>query len=303
MSTRAISRDDICGLVVSYFPKPGFAENLAALAPQVGAVLIVDNGTSGQSSDLLDRAAEMVGARIMRLGKNLGIAAALNAGIEVARDNGYVWLATFDQDSQATPHMIQQMLDVLQSYRYSDRVAIVSPCHIDDRLGFRVRERRQEAAAAGWRIVYVAMTSGNLLRLDAAAAVGGFDDSLFIDYVDIEFCLRLRNHGYQVLEATRAELRHSLGRLERRVFLCKYVTITNHPAERRYYMTRNRLLIWRQYYRRQPVWMILDIRRFLFETVYVMIYEKQVGVKLRMILRGVWHGLTNVRGIYGADRD
>jgi hypothetical protein len=49
--------------------------------------------------------------------------------------------------------------------------------------------------------------------------------------------------------------------------------------------------------------MILDIRRFLFETVYVMIYEKQVGVKLRMILRGVWHGLTNVRGIYGADRD
>jgi rhamnosyltransferase len=298
MSIRAIERSDICAVVVTYFPKAGCAENLAALAPQVGKLVIVDNGSSAQSLEPIEAAARELDATVVHLCANLGIAAALNAGLKFAAERGYRWLATFDQDSRATPGMLAEMAGVLASYPHADRVAVLSPCHVDRGLGFTVRERSSEATGSGWRVVTSVMTSGNLVSLEAAAAVGGFDDSLFIDYVDHDFCLRLRRHGYQILEATRATLLHSLGAMERRRFLFVRVHVTNHPVVRRYYMSRNRLIVWRRYWRAEPRWVLRDVRHFLFEAAYVLLYEKQTGAKIAAIVRGLHDGLRNIRGAF-----
>jgi rhamnosyltransferase len=296
MSGHAIERAQICAVVVTYFPKAGCADNLAALAPQVGKLVIVDNGSSGESIEPVEAAARRLGATLLRLGANLGIATALNAGLKFARAHGFQWLATFDQDSQCTPGMIEEMVRVFGSYPHPETLAILTPCHVDRRLGFTVRDRDHEGAGEGWRIIATTMTSGNLLNVAIATAAGGFDDSLFIDYVDHELCLRLRRHGYRILEATRAKLLHSLGAMERRLFIFKRVTVTNHPVVRHYYRSRNRLIVWRQYWRQEPFWVLRDMRRFLFETTYVLLYEKQVGAKVPMILRGVRDATRGVRG-------
>jgi rhamnosyltransferase len=295
MSSNAIQRSEICAVVVTYFPKAVYAENFAALASQVGKILVVDNGSSAETLEPMEAAALRVGATVVRLGSNLGIATALNAGLRTAREQGFRWLATFDQDSRCTPRMIEEMARVFESYPQPHRLAIVSPSYVDRTHGFAVRQRHG-AAGVGWRILPTTMTSGNLVNVEIATAVGGFDDSLFIDYVDHEFCLRLRRHGYQVVEATRATLLHSVGAMERRWFLFRFVVPTHHPAVRRYYMSRNRLILWRQYWRQEPVWVIRDIRRFVSEAVYVMLYEKQVSAKFPMILRGLRDGIRGVRG-------
>jgi rhamnosyltransferase len=296
MNARPIGRSDICAVIVTYFPKPSSAENLQALAPQVGRVLIVDNGSSPESFAAIEGVARTLDVSIMRLGENFGIAAALNAALKFARDHGYRWLATFDQDSQATPGMIEEMVRALESFPQPERIAVVTPCHVDRRLGFTVRDRGGEARGSGWRVIHSTMTSGNLVAIQAALEAGGFDDSLFIDYVDHEFCLRLRRYGYRVLEATGATLLHSLGAMERRLFLFKYVSITNHGPVRRYYMTRNRLIVWRRYWKQEPFWVLRDMRRLLFETVYVLLYERDLRAKVPMILRGLAHGVRGVRG-------
>ncbi|MGH8208375.1 MAG: glycosyltransferase family 2 protein [Steroidobacteraceae bacterium] len=302
MSAPAIERSDICAVVVTYFPKVGCADNLAALAPQVGKLVIVDNGSSTESLAPVEAAAQSLGASIIRLGNNLGIATALNTGLGFAREHGFRWFATLDQDSQPTPRMIEAMVRAFESYPRPETLAIVTPCHVDRRLGFTVRKRGSEAAGEGWRIISSTMSSGNLLHVGIATAVGGFDDSLFIDYVDHELCLRLRRHGYRILEATRATLLHSLGSMERRRFIFKRVTITNHPVLRRYYISRNRLIVWRRYWRQEPVWVIRDIRHFVSETVCVVLYEKQVRAKFQMIMRGLRDGLRNIRGAFDPSR-
>jgi rhamnosyltransferase len=302
MSTAAIGRSDICAVVVTYFPKPESAENLAALAPQVGKLVIVDNGSSEESLGPVAVAGEQLGATIVRLGSNLGIATALNAGLTYAREHGFRWLATFDQDSRCTPGMIEEMSRAFASYPQPGKLVVISPRHIDKRLGRMVGERRGEVVGEGWRLVPSAMTSGNLVNVELAAAGGGFDDSLFIDCVDHEFCFRLRRQGYRILEATHATLLHSLGTMEYRRFLFRLITITNHPVVRRYYMSRNRLILWREYWRHEPFWVIRDIRRFVFDTAYVVLYEKQVRAKFPMILRGLRDGLRNVRGAYDPRR-
>jgi rhamnosyltransferase len=296
MSTLVIERSDICAIVVTYFPKAGCADNLAALAPQVGKILIVDNGSSAESFAPVEAAARQLGVVVVRNGSNLGIATALNTGLTFAREQGFRWLATFDQDSSSTPGMIAEMAQAFASCPQPERVAIVAPCHVERRLGLTVRDGASEGSGEGWSRVLSTMTSGNLLNVAIATAIGGFDDSLFIDYVDHELCLRLRRHGYWILEATRTKLLHSLGSMERRLFLFKHVNVTNHPVVRYYYRSRNRLIVWRQYWRQEPSWVMRDIRRFLFETVYVVLYEKHKGAKLPMILRGVRDGTRGVRG-------
>ena len=296
-----IAKADICAAVVTYFPKAVVADNLLALAPQIGALLIVDNGSSSSSFRLLEPVARRLDAAVLRLDANLGIAAALNAALRFASERGFRWLATFDQDSRATPGMLEAMARALEAYPQLEEVAVVTPRHVDRRLEFTVRDRDCEAAGNGWRAIRSTMTSGNLVRIDAALASGGFDDSLFIDLVDHDFCLRLRRQRYRVLEATEARLLHSLGSMERRLLLFKRVTVTHHPAIRRYYMSRNRIIVWRRYWRQEPAWVLRDMRRFLFESVYLVIYEKQIGEKLRMMLRGIGDAIHDRRGPFRAD--
>ena len=296
MSGHAIERSEICAVVVTYFPKPSCVDNLAAILSQVGKLLVVDKGSSAEAFAPVEEAGRRLGVTIVRLGANLGIATALNTGLKFARDHGFRWLATFDQDSQPTPGMIEAMAAAFAAFPRPETIAIITPCHVDRRLGVRVRERGSEDSGEGWRIIPSTMTSGNLVAVEIALGVGGFDDSLFIDYVDHEFCLRLRRHGYRVLEALRARLLHQLGAMERRWFIFKHVTITNHPVLRRYYSSRNRLIVWRGYWRYAPVWVIRDMRRFAFETLYIVLYEQQSQAKFAAIVRGLRDGIRNVRG-------
>jgi rhamnosyltransferase len=298
MTTSTISPSDVCAVVVTYFPGDGCAGNLESLAPQVGKLLIVDNGSSAQSLEPIQAAALRLNAKIVRLGSNFGIAKALNVGLGVAREHGYPWLATFDQDSRATPMMIEEMFSALEHYPHPDQVAIITPCPVDRQLGVDLRYPGTEAFGADWRIIHCAGTSGNIVNVRVAFDAGGFDDSLFIDYVDFEFCLRLRRQGFRILEASRAKLMHSLGRMELRLFIFIYVPVTNHPPVRRYYMSRNRLILWRRYWKREARWVIRDIGWFLRETAYLLLYEEQVEMKIPMIVRGLCDGLRNVRGVY-----
>jgi rhamnosyltransferase len=297
-----IARSDICAAVVTFFPQPESAENLLALAPQVGRVLIIDNGSPPQSLEPLERAARNLSVSVVRLGSNMGIATALNNGLRLAHSQGFRWLATFDQDSRATPSMLDDMARAWSEYPEHERVGLVAPLHRDRRVGITVSEGRREQAGPSWNVIRTTMTSGNLVNIAAAQAVGGFDDSLFIDYVDHEFCLRLRSRGYRILEATRATLDHALGNMELRSVGMARMGVTHHSALRRYYITRNRMLVWRRYWRPEPTWVLRDMRRFVSESAGIVLFEQEAGAKVRMTLKGIRDAFRNVRGAFDPAR-
>jgi len=300
MSIQASDKAAVCAVVVTYFPPASCAQHLTAIASQVGKLLIVDNGSSEESLQPVVACAPRLGASLVRLGANRGVAAALNVGVRFAAECGCAWLATFDQDSEATPGMIEEMLRVVQSHPDVKHVGVVSPRRVDPRSGFTVREPGGAHSSDAWRAIPTTMTSGSLVNLAAIALVGGFEDALFIDYVDHEFCLRLRRHGYRIVEASRARLLHSLGALERRRFIFKRISVTHHATVRRYYMTRNRLILWRRYWRREPRWVLGDVRRFLSETLFVLLYEKQAHSKVAMVWRGLRDGAKSIGGPFAA---
>ena len=58
------------------------------------------------------------------------------------------------------------------------------------------------------------ITSGSLLSLNAWKAVGGFDERLFVDWVDYEFSCDLRAHGYGMVRNNGVTLLHEMGKCE-----------------------------------------------------------------------------------------
>lgn len=47
------------------------------------------------------------------------------------------------------------------------------------------------------------ITSGNIINISIALSCGGFDENLFIDSVDEEFCIRCQKYGFLLYEYTK----------------------------------------------------------------------------------------------------
>jgi rhamnosyltransferase len=134
-----------------------------------------------------------------------------------------------------------------------------------------------------------------LLRLSAAAEVDGFDEALFIDQVDTDFCFRLRLAGWRLLQSRRALLHDRQGTL-RRTGLGFYVT--DYPAIRRYYMTRNTLILRKRCGARFPAWMSRERTQWVRDTANIVLGEPHKLDKTRKILHGVGDARADRLGPY-----
>src|SRR5438552_8850672 len=66
-------------------------------------IIVADNGSNDDSAVTAERA----GARVLRLGRNLGFAAAVNRGIEAARAD---WVAILNNDVTLEPGWLAELL-------------------------------------------------------------------------------------------------------------------------------------------------------------------------------------------------
>lgn len=290
-----------CAVVVTYHPDESVLENLRAMVRDCGRVLVVDNGSG---ADTRGKLAAALGVELLSLGENLGVAAALNRGLAWAEAQGCEWAVTFDQDSRPEPGLIAALLASARNAAVPGRVAVVGAHTYDERTGRRDRWlrpawfgfRREYCGEADLPDATFVITSGALTRVRAWRELGGFDEGLFIDYVDHEFCLKARRNGWQVLVSAGARLAHNLGSKREVRLAGRTIRPTFHSAMRHYYMARNRLVMWRQYAWRYPHWWLFDLCFGGLNTLRVLLAEDGKWEKLKAMSRGSWDGLRGRQG-------
>ncbi len=281
----AATPPQILAAVVTYNPDGDLKRNLSALRAQVDAVTVIDNGSANLRD--VERAALETGCELVRNGANLGIAAALSQAARLAQARGYAWLATFDQDSLLMPDAIAALLNVLDGHPERDRIAVMAMTRRDRGTGrdyhFRWDILNQTPV---WQSVRTTITSGSLVRVAAFDDVGLFDDALFIDSVDHEFCLRCRSHGWLVIEARARLMDHSIGASTEHSFLGYPITCMNQSPTRRYYITRNQLEVCRRYALKDFVWSLTGLYVLAGGSVLTVIYEPDRWAKFTAMLAG-----------------
>ena len=277
----------IAGVVVLYNPELWVVANIGSYLDQVGELFVVDN-SDRFAPEVVGQLTSMPRLTYLANGSNLGVARALNIGAQRALAAGYSRLLTMDQDSSAMPGMVSALASCLDGAA-GNAVGLAAPL-----LATGKDERPPESPAC--QPVLTAMTSGSLLDLRAYQKAGPFADELFIDFVDIEYCLRLQRAGYQVLRANNAMLKHNVGS---KIALPGGFAVTSHDAIRKYYKTRNRLCVWARYWTDFPFYCLRDAVRFFLELARLFLFEPEKAAKTRMMARGIDHACRKKMGKYG----
>lgn len=176
-------------------------EGLSNVAKQVETVYVFDNSTEPVVLEYPHNCIYLTEHA------NLGIAHALNAIMRRAQKDGYEWVVTLDQDSIIPQGMIESFRAIIE--RSPGRLGIICPQVIDRR---RIYSR--PVPSNGTEKVSKAITSASCTSVEAWEEVGAFDEWLFIDLVDNEFCKRLTSSGYQILRVNKWILDQEFGVIE-----------------------------------------------------------------------------------------
>ena len=136
--------------------------------------------------------------------RNMGIAYALNCMMERAEQDGFQWLVTMDQDSI----LPDKIVEAYRAHIYDPDVAIICPQVIDKRRAYMTvkTEPKEE-------FVEECITSGSCTSIEAWRKLGKFDEWLFIDLVDNEFCKRVIATGYKILQLNSLVMNQEFGKI------------------------------------------------------------------------------------------
>lgn len=269
-------------VVVFYNPTDDNISYLKNYQDAVDVIYVVDN-----SNDNIIRIKENSKIKYIKLSENVGIAKALNIGANLAIENGYKWLLTLDQDSKITNEIIKKMITFIENNDHLN-IGLVSPYH-DINAKVEILDVECEE-------MIEVMTSGNIINLDAYQKIGGFKDWLFIDCVDMDYCMNLNKNGYKVLRLNRVIMKHNLGNLKIHTLFGKEYLCFNHSPIRRYYMVRNTFYIKDMYYDIFKEHCDYLIRVQKGQVKRILVFEKDKYKKLKMMYKGYKDYKKGIKG-------
>lgn len=136
------------------------------------------------------------------------------------------------------------------------------------------------------------ISSGTFTSMAIFNEVGGFREDLFVDYVDVEWCLRLAKKGYRLWGICAAMMEHDLG--EDPIALFGRLFFTHSPL-RHYYLIRNGITL----YKASDIsfrWKCSDMPRLLVKSIFYLMLSKPQLTHMRMMGRGFCDGLRGRLG-------
>jgi len=256
----------ISAITVLFKPSPEVYKNIQTYLDKVTCLYVVDN--SPTLSGTVERLLKEKKVKLLSSPINIGIAEAYNLGLSRARKDGCHWLVTMDQDSFFEPQQIEHFFEDF-SQAPKEHLGIYAPLHNPKFLS-------QEED----KYVPIVMSSASIVNVDIALDMGGFDRALFIDEVDHEFCMRIQQKDFVILQNSRVFVNHSLGKKGEK-------GIKKYSATRLYYMTRNHFYIKNRYQHLYPDYFekrIPYMRSFLIGQV---LHHKYKLHRTAMIFSGI----------------
>jgi rhamnosyltransferase len=137
--------------------------------------------------------------------------------------------------------------------------------------------------------VDVLISSGSLFSRSLLDEIGLHDQSLFIDYVDHDICLRARRRGFHNYKVYDAILNHSFGDSDPATLFGRRVYRANYSPMRHFYASRNRIIVIRRHGFGRWFWE--DVWFTSKAWVKVLLLESDKRGKVAAALRGAWAGL------------
>ena len=214
--------------------------------------------------------------------KNLGIAKALKDIMSYSLDKNYDYTLTLDQDSVFPLERMKEIYFILKK-NINSSIGIIS-----------LNYNNKYFSHNNWLKVKSIITSGNFIKNDCYRLIDGFNENLFIDYVDFDLCNQFYKNKIEIYVITNISINHTIGNpTYKKIFFFK-VKLSNHSPIRYYYRYRNEL------------YCFLKDRKFYFKHhikelicyFLIILFEKNKKEKIKMIKLGKKDAKKNKLGVY-----
>ncbi|MGH2537155.1 MAG: glycosyltransferase family 2 protein [Candidatus Promineifilaceae bacterium] len=226
-------------VIATWNGRDWLARCLAALDRQSYAdfeVVVVDNGSDDGTAEWL--VVERPGVHLLRLASNQGFAAANNVGFERALGR---FLVTLNNDALPEPGWLERLVAAASRPdvgMVASRVVLLERPGRLDSAGIGVNQagvafQRGRGRPAAWAnepgYVFGPSAAAALYKRELLAAVGGFDETFFALYEDVDLAWRAQRVGWRCWYAPAAVAAHHHS-----------ATTGRDPARKRYLLGRNK---------------------------------------------------------------
>jgi GT2 family glycosyltransferase len=211
----------LISVVIPNYDGSGFLENclrslLAQTYRQV-EIVVVDNASRDASGEVVRSVAPE--AILLEMGRNLGFAGAVNAGI---RQSHGEWVAVLNNDTVAHPEWLAECARAIAEHPDAaffacrildmadrDRIYSAGDCYLRMGIGYRRgQEQRDREAFHRECSIFAACGCAALYSRQALETTGGFDSRFFAYLEDVDLGLRLQANGHRGYYLPRAEVLH-----------------------------------------------------------------------------------------------
>lgn len=275
--------EKICVGIVTFNPEIGrLRENINSIYNQSDLLIIIDNHSSNVDSikKTINPLERIV---LIENSKNCGIAKGLNQMCNYAKQKGYDWILTLDQDSVCPKNLLLEM----KKYIHICNVGIICPRFKNNISNNKTN--KSNINVNEYDEIDMCITSGSLMRIEAWEKSGKFDDWMFIDCVDYDICMKFKLNNYKVIRINSLILDHHVGEGNIKYFFNRKIVLYNHNKVRNYYFVRNYIYIIRKYknyikpMRRLAYIFYWELKKFIFEG-------KRLDT-IKSLFRGIKDGL------------
>ena len=258
-------------------------------------IVVVDNGSQDSSMEYIENYYPCVHTIYME--RNVGWGAGSNVGLQISFENGAQYALLLNTDTEIEEDTISELLN------YCDDNTLAIPRIYRDKddkdnslwysggeIDFETAEVRQtlfkydsdDSACDIPRKVEFATGCCMMISKKIWDKVGGFDEEYFLYYEDVDYCMRLKEHGIGIMYVPKTAIWHKVGG-------SAGGEISNISQ---YYTVRNRLFFADRYknYMKTDVMGILKKimeARTYFTTPFDRKYQKVVLAGIKDYMRGV----------------
>lgn len=289
----------VAAIVVGYLPEVEVLDALLlSLSSQVDLLVFLDNGGGADVLRHAPEAREKLVYRDMLANKGLG--AALNVGFGIAVAEGCKYVVTFDQDSHAQPDLIKRLHQAMTNAKHIDDKAIsVSPVFFDRRDGEEINFPFYTSANGSIKPVFSSDSANGLVETDVLITSGMFVDvqaweqgiryneGMFVDFTDTEWCFRVRDRGYSLYGCLNVQMGHALSDAPPVKFLG--LSFFRYSPVRRYFFFRNSVAVCRMAHT-PGLWKRRMITALMLRFIVNLIIDTDRKKSLSMMIRGIRHG-------------
>ncbi|WP_158636965.1 glycosyltransferase [Extensimonas vulgaris] len=292
----------VAAVVVSYNRKELLSHCLRKLTSQSrrpDRVFIVDNASTDGTAELLcdNDCLQRRGVQVIRLSENIGGAGGFGCGVEHAMRAGFDWMWLMDDDAAPHSDALEELLKVAKdpSNIYGSlAISGAETSWMMTLLGERkvTTHHVQEIPASAQ--VQMLPFLGFFIHRSLVEKIGLPDAGFFIAADDVEYCVRARQAGADIIVAGLSHIDHPKSRPYKIQFFGYTLTGLELPPWKRYYDTRNRLLIARRHFGLKLV--TQTIPGSFVRLIAALLREPNKLRQLHAFCAGMFDGLLGIKG-------